>query len=591
MVPLSSPAAHTPLAGTQLTQSLEVGADFDVDALVTECASWDALRQRFGRVDRDGLLSAAGAPAAMTVMNAASSGPDDPVYGPAMAATWEVLKGLAEEFDAGVEADVEAPPETIAARRSAPLLLSNHWRTWAQTRPRPGVEPDPSLWLHGPESSVADVDLVWREDLTAEVVNACADNRALRLQVETMLRLLPPLSAEALPVPIGALRAWLAGGHECEAPVADAEGSSFVDATADSGTGRRALRVRAGEVKVVGAADVRPGDTLLVPCSYGGISRANWAPRSDEAVRDLGRAARTLAGHEDVVRLLPSASNPPVPDPMALPAEQFDDVAEWAEDHLGRRPTRARVAIVDYSPAGRRFFVVRFPPPRAARQVLDATVGLDQDGTDERNSFVGLGVDLGAHCKSVGALAAIFADRLGLSEALVADLKLAGRLHDLGKADPRFQRWLTDGLGQTKLLAKSALRDPRKIAQARDASGYPRGGRHELMSLALLDSNETVLATAADAELVRHLVASHHGWCRPWAPAAPDAHPVTVEVEHDGRVLRASSDHGLANAGSGVADRFFSLLDRYGWHGLAWLESILRLADHRRSELDEIEAR
>jgi CRISPR-associated endonuclease/helicase Cas3 len=85
------------------------------------------------------------------------------------------------------------------------------------------------------------------------------------------------------------------------------------------------------------------------------------------------------------------------------------------------------------------------------------------------------------------------------------------------------------------------------------------------------------------------LISSHHGCCRPFAPAVEDSAPVIVQLQHGDYFLEASSAHGLERLDSGVADRFWLLARRYGWFGLAYLEAILRLADHRRSEDEQRE--
>ena len=93
-----------------------------------------------------------------------------------------------------------------------------------------------------------------------------------------------------------------------------------------------------------------------------------------------------------------------------------------------------------------------------------------------------------------------------------------------------------------------------------------------------------------DSELLNlclHLIESHHGHCRPFAPVIYDPEPVDVSVDLNGSTLSSRSTTELERLDSGVSERFWSLTRRYGWWGLAWLEAILRLADHRRSEWEE----
>ena len=87
------------------TQTLEVGADLDFDGLVTECASLDALRQRFGRLNPTGrpiearaaiLVRGDQAGAATDkqegkgrkTKTAKTREKEDPDYGSALAETW-----------------------------------------------------------------------------------------------------------------------------------------------------------------------------------------------------------------------------------------------------------------------------------------------------------------------------------------------------------------------------------------------------------------------------------------------------------------------------------------------------------------------
>ena len=100
----SKPEDHEKPIVIVATQCIEVGADFSFDALVTEAASLDALRQRFGRLNRMGLPGKA--PAAILIRDSdTSKGSEDPVYGSAIPECWRVLSELAASSTARQRGD------------------------------------------------------------------------------------------------------------------------------------------------------------------------------------------------------------------------------------------------------------------------------------------------------------------------------------------------------------------------------------------------------------------------------------------------------------------------------------------------------
>lgn len=582
------------------TQTVEVGADLDFDGLVTECAALDALRQRFGRLDRLGELGEA--PAAIVARSDhASRKWDDPVYGTALAETWHWLKeqaGRARTIDMGhaalaphlpSEADLE---RLRTPSRSAPIMLPAHLDLLAQTSPAPVPEPDVSLFLHGPRDSAADVQIVWRADLAPENSDSWAD----------IVALVPPVSAEALAVSPGAARMWLA--QQAVLDVADVEGASGgQESIAD---GRIALRWRGPEQSVIVApGDVRPGDTIVVPSAYGGADEFGWHPNSREPVPDIADAVSLRYRGRAVLRLHPAIG--PAVDaasiaervesgdvslelvrdvlaPLATSEDVLPEVAQAAR--LLRDDRRRRVTLYPDN-AG---IVVAASRARPIDEILEvADVVADDDDTASFTREVAL-VE---HNDGVAAWTRRFAVRCGLPARLVDDLATAAALHDLGKADARFQLLLHGGDPVAAAAAEEPLAKSGQgltgaaYQRTRARSGYPRGYRHETASVALAQAARDAMAAAHDAELVLHLVGSHHGCGRAFFPAVPDSEPVTLRAVVHGEEIAVSSAHGLARVDSGVSDRFWLLVERYGWYGLAFLEATLRLADWRRSEEEQ----
>jgi CRISPR-associated endonuclease/helicase Cas3 len=186
-----------------------------------------------------------------------------------------------------------------------------------------------------------------------------------------------------------------------------------------------------------------------------------------------------------------------------------------------------------------------------------------------------------------------FASSAGLPTERVADLKLAGYLHDAGKADPRFQAWLNygDPLGPDldaagTILAKSGRPLPRA---ARDSSGLPQHWRHEALSVRLA-LHVARFAEAEDPELVLWLLGTHHGHGRPLFPhvdprdATPRMLPAVLGLPSE--LPPGAGPQSLAFEWNGLdwPSLFARLKDRYGVWELARMEAILRLADHRASE-------
>jgi CRISPR-associated endonuclease/helicase Cas3 len=618
------------------TQCLEVGADMDFDALVTECASLDALRQRFGRLNRGGRKLLARGVIVMRGDQVEESD-DDPVYGSALAATWEWLRKQARrgEVDFGVVAMSgvlgKLRPTALARLRvpasHAPAMLPSHVDCWVQTMPEPCPSPDVSLFLHGPQRGAPEVHICWRADLPA-------GNEAQAEDCWTdTLALCPPAAAECLAVPLWQMREWLRGGQPPLFSLADADSREpEIKTEAPARLRVQALCWRGQDESffVRDTERLRPGDTLVLRTQDGieeWLTTSAASPHTNTAALDAADRVQLAARARPLLRLHPAliatwpsceakeqllalAIAPDLGERLSNDEANLREEFRVALASLAKDMTRSEqgwlrdtaLALVSEFGDRQRFRRAVKQHPGGTGVILRAVrryrLAVDEDEVFAEegiaSSAAAGAVPLVQHTEGVAALAAEFARRCGLSEALTADLALAAQLHDLGKADLRFQALLRGQSASavsrdSTLLAKSdrvaATRAEREADRRR--AGYPVGGRHELLSVRLAESAPPILGRASDSDLVLHLIASHHGHCRPFAPVVNDRAPVEVVVSAYGEAMRHSSATGLEHLDGGVADRFWRLVRRYGYWGLAFIETVLRLADQRQSEAEQ----
>ncbi|MGC4033499.1 MAG: type I-U CRISPR-associated helicase/endonuclease Cas3 [Tepidisphaeraceae bacterium] len=587
------------------TQCLEVGADFSFEALISECASLDALRQRFGRLARLGTPADAEGTILIRKKDARPESkiddekPLDPIYHNAAARTWNWLTADgATSIDMGIDAlsprlkalDAEAMAKLLGPQLRAPTLLPAYLDLWSQTTdPRPAIEPDIPLFLHGvppaDEKPRVTVQVLWRNDL---------DLAAKDEDWADLIANLPPLPGELLQVPLRLLESLL-GTYEKDAAV-DADLEGLTESPPDER--RKPQKQTASEAfvlwrgrkdcgRIESFSELRTDDIVVFPASsktfealLPEVSRSdNPRPADvDDAAYQLKHGAmrerfRTVDGKGQPTELDEDAER-------ELRADRKD---------VNGNPIFNRAIIGSY---GNGFYHitqrVRPQPVDAWESDEDEDAGLYDTATPDRLS-------LDAHTRAVRKAVDAMLNRIPALGDLAAVLQRAADLHDIGKADSRFQFILSGGRrGGTTLLAKSKTSDRPTRQQTQrlyELSLLPKGFRHELLSSQMAD----LLCRPKDQESTRdlelHLIGAHHGQCRPFARVVLDElPPATTCPSAYGEIAitpAQRSERPPHRLDSGVAERFWTLTRHYGWWGLAYLEAILRCADTHASKFAE----
>ncbi|MCY4469599.1 MAG: type I-U CRISPR-associated helicase/endonuclease Cas3 [Thiotrichales bacterium] len=544
------------------TQTLEVGADIDAEYLVTEACGVRALTQRMGRLNRLGRFPHAHA----TYVHLPSPWYRDGIGSDAKAYAWpvygrepETVRERLLSSRAGRGAGtVDLSPRSIASVLGPPLedpddrapeVLPGLLWEWTKTTAPPEGEAPVEPYFSGIAAPRLSVALIWRAH-----------------------------------VPSPGERLWPRGTDReaIDVPLAEAR-EVLEDAT------MRRLASDGVTVAEVSADDLRPGDRIVVAGDAGHMDQFGWNPDSSDPVADASLADLGLPLDADAIRRLCGSALDGLVDTALGNVDDDRDVdeeerSEAVADILATLrdtpvpPGWQEAEWIGY--VGRLQPRVVEPRSEVPRLPVERPAGESPSEECDELSLGPVAVELDRHGRAVGRRAGTVAAQVGLTDDLVKVVERAATLHDIGKADARFQRWLDPRHESGRPLAKSDA--PRHRWEAmRVSSGWPRGGRHEDLSARLVCAwlaQRRDWGSPLQRDLLVHLVISHHGKGRPLVPPAVDGTPASVSAVVDGVSVTANAD--LATIDWEQPGRFRRLQEQLGPWGLALLEAIVIRADH-----------
>lgn len=535
------PGAFTPQGDPAVgvvvaTQTVEVGVDIDFAALVTELAPGTAVAQRAGRVNRLGTRESGPIVVVGPAADPQASGPyqsDELMH----SKEW-ILRRADDPNGLAPHALADDPAPSPTSRREVFMcLLPGDVEAFSTTSEDLAAPAELALWLRDDlEPDRQDCGVVLRSELPPNNLDAL-----------TLLQATPPAVRETFPV-----RIYIA--RELCRSLAALESSSG-----------RVFVWRAGslhQLQLGQGEEPRPGDTLVLDAEHPIVREhtiVGYGQGTAEPDTVWGAQDRDGRQVEVVWRSEQPELFDQIEETLADSERTVVDVQHLVAQALGT----SHQVIVGPAPAGEDALRVPWIVLKPEQVVAD-----DEETRQTWGTTVAVRLDV--HADAVARRARALAEHLQLPDAVTTALELAGRHHDDGKRDRRFQIVLGGGPGR-RVLAKSGGASSRQAQLRKARAGLPSGWRHEQLSV-VLAHDELAEYPREQRELILRLVGTSHGRGR-------------CGFDHSA----ASLLDPAAPVSSAVAEDLF---DRGGWESLieathrhhgpwacAFYEALLRAAD------------